>query len=115
MERTNLFIQTTPDLFQDAPESVVETELKVEQIMVRRERQTFMRLRKSNAVLFTVRSYIRPLTDLGVEEARALKSQLLGWEEEVRAYKGFGIWGTVTINYCDAMTRDNDAQVGGEW
>jgi hypothetical protein len=101
MERTNLFIQTTAELFQDAPESASEQILHLDQIIVRRERQTFTRLEKSGAVLFTVRTYMQPLVELGIEEVRALKSQILGWEEEIRVYKGWGIWGEVVVGYCD--------------
>jgi hypothetical protein len=101
MERTNLFIQTTAELFQDAPEPASEEILVLEHIIVRRERQTFTRLEKSGAVLFTVRTYMQPLTELGIEEVRALKSQILGWDEEIRIYKGWGIWGESVVGYCD--------------
>jgi hypothetical protein len=103
MERTNLFIQTVADIFQDAPESAPDSgkELRAEQCMVRRERQTFMRLKISGAVLFTVRTYMQPLMELGGEELRALLSQVRGWEEDVRLYKGWGIWGNTVETWCE--------------
>jgi hypothetical protein len=114
MERTNLFIQTTAELFQDAPELASEQALDVEQIIVRRERQTFRRLEKSGAVLFTVRTYMQPLTELRIEEVRALKSRILGWEEEIRVYKGWSIWGKVVVSYCDERIGKEQVEVEAE-
>jgi hypothetical protein len=102
MERTNLFIQTTPELFQDAPEELpAGVVVKPTDLMVRRERQTFRRLEKSGAVLFTVRTYMGPMVNLGNEELKALKSQVMGWEEDVRRYKGGDIWGPSLHSWCD--------------
>ncbi|KUJ20449.1 uncharacterized protein LY89DRAFT_771352 [Mollisia scopiformis] len=103
MERTNLFIQTTTELFQNAPEDPLARALTAKDLMVRRERQTFVRLEKTDAVLFTVRTYMQSMTGLGNEEIRALRSQILGWEEEVRLYKGFAIWGEVLMKWCEEM------------
>lgn len=65
MERSNLFIQTTPILFQDTPEPPRSPThpLTASDIYVRRERQTFTRLPKSGAVLFTVRTYMEGLME----------------------------------------------------
>ncbi|EKD15870.1 uncharacterized protein L3040_003271 [Drepanopeziza brunnea f. sp. 'multigermtubi'] len=101
MERTNVFIQTTPHLFQDAPEPTPSSPATVSQLMVRRERQTFTRLQQTGAVLFTVRTYMEPLTQLGDAELKALRSQVLGWEAEVRAYKGGDIWGPPLLRLCE--------------
>lgn len=101
MERTNVFIQTTPHLFQDAPESAPNIVLTIDDLKIRRERQTFTRLEHSRAVLFTVRTFMEPLTQLGDDELRALRSQVLGWEEEVRVYKGGDIWGPLLMELCE--------------
>ena len=52
-------------------------------------------------MLFTVRTFMVPLTELGDEELRALRIQVLGWEEEIRLYKGWSIWGEVLMRWCD--------------
>ena len=115
MERTNLFIQTTPDLFQNAPEAFTEETIAPKKLMVRRERQAFMRLPSSGAVLFTVRTYMTPLVELGVEELKALKSQVMGWEEEIKVYKGWGIWGEPLLKWCDEVIGGDGGQgVGSE-
>ncbi|KAF8867146.1 hypothetical protein BDZ45DRAFT_700125 [Acephala macrosclerotiorum] len=111
MERTNLFVQTTPDLFQDAPEAPPSKPLTARDLIVRRERQTFIRLEKTDAVLFTVRTYLQPMIELGEEEVRALRSQIMGWEEEVRLYKGYGIWGEALMRWCEQMVGDSDQEL----
>ncbi|CZT04977.1 uncharacterized protein RAG0_11219 [Rhynchosporium agropyri] len=107
MERTNVFIQTTPDLFQDAPPSPDEhgnmpkTVLTLDDLKIRRERQTFTRLQHTGAVLFTVRTFMEPLSQLGDDELKALRTQVLGWDQEVRTYKGGDIWGPLLMQYCE--------------
>ncbi|KAL2062994.1 hypothetical protein VTL71DRAFT_6066 [Oculimacula yallundae] len=104
MERTNVFIQTTPHLFQDAPDALdnmQETVLTLDDLKIRRERQTFTRLEHTGAVLFTVRTFMEPLYQLGDDELSALRHQVLGWDEEVRVYKGGDIWGPLLMQYCE--------------
>lgn len=114
MERGNLFIQTTPNLFQDRPETLPESAppLRPKQCMVRRERQTFTRLEKSGAVLFTVRSYMKPLTELENDETKALLGQITAWDESVRSYKGWSVWGDVVEQWCLGNSREGEKEVG---
>lgn len=44
---------------------------------------------------------MEPLTQLGDDELRALRSQVLGWDEEVRVYKGGNIWGPLLMELCE--------------
>jgi hypothetical protein len=113
MERSNLFIQTSPALFQDGPEEMLRalSPLNATDVIVRRERQTFTRLPKSNAVLFTVKTYMVPLVELGDEELLALRSQLWGWEEEIRAYTGWGVWGEKVEAHCEERLGKRDESV----
>ncbi|KAG0649588.1 hypothetical protein D0Z07_3623 [Hyphodiscus hymeniophilus] len=103
MERYNLFIQTTNELFQDGPEAPppLAVLLTAENITVRRERQTFTRLEQSGGVLFTVRTYMQPLIELGAEESEGLLSQIRGWDGEMQRYKGWDHWGTVVEQWCE--------------
>ncbi|TVY46352.1 hypothetical protein LOCC1_G003615 [Lachnellula occidentalis] len=107
MERTNLFIQSNPDLFSDAPEIPAGHEKRTmpQELQVRRERQTFTRLEKTGAVLFTVRTYMQPLDDLEDEEAVALIHQVRGWEEEIKVYKGWDVWGQAFEKWCEKRFR----------
>lgn len=104
MERTSFFIQATKELFQvasiDTPVDAA-SEIKLEDVTMRRERQTFTRLPKSNAVLFTVRTYMVPLVDLTHDELRVLRNQIRGWTEDVRAYKGYNVWGQMAEKWFE--------------
>ena len=107
MERYNLFIQTTPSLFADDASFQQAPTLSIEDISVRRERQTFTRLEKSDAVLFTVRTYMQPLTELPQEEIEGLVSQIESWEGEMGVYKGVQNWGHLVLGWCgEQMGRD---------
>ncbi|KAH8598765.1 hypothetical protein B0O99DRAFT_614128 [Bisporella sp. PMI_857] len=108
MERYNLFIQTAPDLFQDNPTFQTMPTLRLDNIQIRRERQTFRRLPKSDAVLFTVRTYMQPLLELKTEELRGLRSQVRGWSGEMARYKGIDGWGGLVLGYCDAVLGVED-------
>lgn len=113
MERSNVFIQTTPTLFQDEPEGDAGSnyvDVKMEEITVRRERQTFTRLPKSNAVLFTVRTFMTPLVDMNDEQLQALRSQIWGWEEDIRMYKGWCAWGDKVEEWCEKRLGARDPQ-----
>ncbi|KAF7951741.1 hypothetical protein EAE96_007040 [Botrytis aclada] len=112
MERSNLFIQATPILFQDIPEATPypSSPLTPSDIYIRRERQTFTRLPKSNAVLFTVRTYMEKLVDLNIADAEAMAKQIRGWDGELARYKGVGIWGDVTLGYCDGRVEEREKE-----
>ncbi|TGO27713.1 hypothetical protein BPAE_0038g00590 [Botrytis paeoniae] len=112
MERSNLFIQATPILFQDIPEAPPSPSfpLTPSDIYIRRERQTFTRLPKSNAVLFTVRTYMEKLVDLNSADAEAMAKQIRGWDGELARYKGVGIWGDVTLGYCDGRVEEREKE-----
>ena len=107
MERYNLFIQTTTQLFQDGPAAPPPSPvlLRPEHVTIRRERQTFTRLEKSGAVLFTVRTYMQPLAELVGEELEGLLSQIRGWEGEMKTYKGWDHWGGVVEEWCESQMR----------
>lgn len=100
MERTNLFIQTTKDLFQDSSSFQQSPVLQPENISIRRERQTFIRLEKSGAVLFTVRTYLQPLLELERSEIEGLVSQVAGWKDGMAKYKGVPVWGELLLGWC---------------
>jgi hypothetical protein len=96
MERHPLFVQTVPELFQASALSSAtpsrssstnsfdnalhtfvipepeEVKITASDVKLRRERQTFMRLPISGAVLFTVHTYLTPLIELEKEEVTAL-------------------------------------------
>ncbi|RDW66383.1 hypothetical protein BP6252_10018 [Coleophoma cylindrospora] len=109
MERNNTFIQTSPELFLDTPEGMFPhpSPLTANHIQVRRERQTFTRLVHNDAVLFTVRTFMRPLTELNLEETKAFATMVRGWEQsEMGRYKGSEVWGETALRYCDEQLAE---------
>jgi hypothetical protein len=151
MERHTLFVQTTPDLFQNESLCSSSNELKrspnqatsissqgencdgnhssnsnhvldetavqepidtptskkfsLSEIYIRRERQTFTRLPTSDAILFTVRTFMTPLTSLGDEELMAFVEQAKGWGGDMAAYKGREQWWDTVLQYQEERKR----------
>jgi hypothetical protein len=156
MERHTLFVQTTPDLFQNdslcssskaskgtadqilpaarsnetpdgslssisndalgepgtqaSRDSLASISCSLSEIYIRRERQTFTRLPKSDAILFTVRTFRTPLTSLGDEELTAFIEQARGWEREMAVYKGREQWWDTVLQYQEQKKRGSTAR-----
>ncbi|KIX08409.1 uncharacterized protein Z518_03065 [Rhinocladiella mackenziei CBS 650.93] len=106
--RHNFFIQTNDVLFQQDP---FLTELpgppKVEDIRLRHERQTLRRLPKTEAILFTVRTYMTPLLELqdDIESVRELLGAIRAMPPEMARYKGWPMWGKVVERWCEQRLR----------
>lgn len=80
---------------------------------MRREHQTFRRLPKSDAIIYSTRTEVCRLTELDVHERRKLVEEIRGWDQEVAARKGFELWQRAVIGYCEGKKRfrDDDAVV----
>lgn len=113
MERYTYFIQTGSTLFQQQafPESVAQRP-RIEDLHVRAERQTFRRLPNSKAIVFMVRTYMTPLTDLlnEKENLESLRCAVKAWPEDVARYKGRGVWGSVFEDWCDEAFPKNKSE-----
>ncbi|KAI9759719.1 MAG: hypothetical protein M1835_000323, partial [Candelina submexicana] len=103
MERSSYFVQATRPteslrsiLFHPDPFNTGNTDtLTAEDIILRCERQTFCRLPRSGAVLFTVKTAMTPLTSLSEEEREAFRSEAKSWPVDTAAYKGRDFWGEI--------------------
>ena len=71
-----------------------------QQIVMRRERQTFKRFLRSKTICLAVRTTIHPLEQLSVSELQSLVTDMMSWPEQVARYKGRHCWGTCTLRYC---------------
>ena len=60
----------------------------VEDLWLKTEYQTLRRLPKTGAILFTIRTYVQPMPEIGVEAAKTLHKSLSGMRPELREYKG---------------------------
>ncbi|KAG9190157.1 alpha-1,2-mannosyltransferase [Alternaria panax] len=75
----------------------------VEHHWFRSERQSLRRLPKSGGVVFTIRTYFHPITDIAQEPyvPGRLASAIRSWGEDVSRYKGKEMYGDVLLEYLD--------------
>jgi len=73
----------------------------------RTERQTLRRLPKSGAILFTIRTYIFPVTELGKERGipARMASAIRSWPVDVAKYKALALYEDVLLGYLDECAR----------
>lgn len=111
--RNNYFIQVDDDLAwswsigsEDSPSiswNTAEKNRAVEHHFFRSERQTLRRLPKTGAVVFTIRTYFHPITDIAQEDyvPGRLASGIRSWGSDVKRYKGYDKYGEVLLEYLD--------------
>lgn len=92
------------DQSQEAP--------RVDQLWLRTERQTLRRLPVSGAIIFTIRVYLVPITQLAEEQdvPERLGRALRGWPEDVKDYKGVyrGGWWDTLLEFLDDKKREQE-------
>ncbi|CAK7239786.1 MAG: hypothetical protein STHCBS139747_001221 [Sporothrix thermara] len=83
--------------------STAEKDRAVEHHWFRSERQSLRRLPKSRAVVFTIRTYFHPVTELAQEDyvPGRLASAVRSWGDDVAVYKGRDKYGRVLCEYLD--------------
>ncbi|KAL6912903.1 hypothetical protein ACHAP8_007702 [Fusarium lateritium] len=118
--RNNYFVQVDEDLAwswsigsEDSPSvswSTAEKNRAIEHHMFRSERQSLRRLPKTGAVVFTIRTYFHPVTDIAKEDyvPGRLASAVRSWDDKVANYKGRQKYGEVLLEYLD---REHEKQV----
>lgn len=69
----------------------------------RSERQSLRRLPKTGAILFTIRTYFLPITEVAKEDyvPGRLASAIRSWDDDVSKYKGKAKYGDVLLKYLD--------------
>jgi hypothetical protein len=75
----------------------------IEHHWFRSERQTLRRLPKSGGVVFTIRTYFHPITEICEESyvPGRLASAVRSWGDNVSKYKGKEKYGEVLLEYLD--------------
>ncbi|KAK5208330.1 hypothetical protein LTR72_005946 [Exophiala xenobiotica] len=83
------------------------TNLRVEEIHFRSERQTLRRLPRSKALLFTIRTYFEPVTVIAQEPhvPGRLAEAIRNWDDTVSNYKGKKHWEHILLPYLDEQHR----------
>ncbi|KAH6670908.1 hypothetical protein F5X68DRAFT_175457 [Plectosphaerella plurivora] len=83
----------------------VEKDKAIEHHWFRSERQTLKKLPKTGAVVFTIRTYFLPVTEV-VQEPYVpgrLASAIRSWGDDVAKYKGREKYGDVLLAYLDQL------------
>ena len=120
--RNNYFIQVDDNLAwshsigdEDSDSvswSTAEKNKAIEHHYFRSERQSLRRLPRSGGVVFTIRTYFHPITEIAEERGvpGRLASAIRSWGEDVSRYKGRERYGEVLLEDLD---RKHQEQVEG--
>ncbi|KUJ15783.1 uncharacterized protein LY89DRAFT_734932 [Mollisia scopiformis] len=109
VQRNNYFMQMDDTMFQQDPfPDSWPCPPKIEDIRIRHERQTLRRLPRTRAVMFMVRTYLTPVTDLVDEKDNlwAFREAIRAWPLEMAKYKGRHVWGKVFEDWCQEVLGD---------
>jgi alpha-1,2-mannosyltransferase len=111
--RNNYFLQVDDDLAwshsigdEDSPDVAWSTAQKnkaIEHHYFRSERQSLRRLPRSGGVVFTIRTYFHPITEIAEEPyvPGRLASAVRSWGDDVSRYKGKERYQDVLLDYLD--------------
>lgn len=120
MERSNYFVEVkrpNENLFDILyrPGALCEKELSnpsPEEIIIRRERQTFRRLPRSGTIVFGVKTHLTTLDQLPMQELENLAKEMQSWPEHVGEYKGRDVWGAKVLEYYRNCVDGAGTQAG---
>jgi len=111
--RYNYFIQTDGELPWSSSIGAEDTfgigwqnaqpNPSIHDIHLRFERQTLRRLPETDAILFTIRPYLIPVTELADEPSipGRLASAIRSWPDDVAQYKGRTVYQNILLDYLD--------------
>lgn len=116
--RNNYFIQVDDCLpwshsigDEDSPVvswSTAENDKAIGNHWFRSERQSLRRLPKTGAIIFTIRTYFLPITEMAQEPfvPGRLASAIRSWDDEISRYKGKEKYGNVLLEYLDGKHEE---------
>jgi dimethylamine monooxygenase subunit A len=110
--RVNWSLVDTPELFRPperrARPQAIDPERAGEQVWLRVERQTLRRLPACGAVVFGIRTYIEPLSEVAAdpEVARALAARMREMPADMAAYKGIAAIREPLLDYLERRAFD---------
>ncbi|EMG46926.1 hypothetical protein SBY92_005155 [Candida maltosa Xu316] len=84
----------------------------ISEVFFRSERQCLKRLPISGVLVFTVRTYFIPITELVKEDyvPRRLLDGLNSWTDDIRQYKGFHTFEKVLLPYLEEKAKEQEAR-----
>jgi hypothetical protein len=120
--RNNYFLQTDPHLDwsvsigpEDSPNvgwNTANAATDISQIYYRSERQSVRRLPISGAVVFTIRTYFHPLTQLAEERGipERLYKGIESWSDDVKEYRGYNKFCDVVLPYLKEKWEEQESK-----
>lgn len=108
VQRVNWGIATSDELFTPHGTHVYEGEMladdqaiHADECVLRVERQTLWKLPETGAVVFGIKTYITPLSEIKAEEGEAerLAQAIEGLGDDMGRYKARGVWGKTVLDY----------------
>lgn len=118
--RNNYFIQTDSELgwsVSIGPEHsenvgwyTASPAVTPDQLYFRSERQSLRRLPKTGAVVFTIRTYFCPITEICKEPhiPRRLLDGIESWSDDVREYRGYDKFKDVLLPYLEERAQEQE-------
>lgn len=87
--------------------------LTIEDLYFRCERQTLRRLPRTKAILFTIRTYFHPITDIAQEPGipARLASAIWSWPDDVAHHRGKEKYGDLLLKYLDEQQLSIDPSI----
>ena len=120
--RNNYFLQVDDDLAwsssigsEDSEDGIgwftAEKNKAIQHHYFRSERQSLRRLPRSGGVVFTIRTYFHPITEVAEEPyvPGRLASAVRSWGDDVCRYKGKERYGEVLLEYLDGKHQEQVA------
>jgi hypothetical protein len=119
--RNNYFLQVddelawSPSIGNEDSEGIgwftAEKNKAIEHHHFRSERQSLRRLPRSGGVVFTIRTYFHPVTEIAQEPyvPGRLASAVRSWGDDVANYKGRDRYGEVLLEYLDGKHEEQVA------
>ncbi|PLB54718.1 hypothetical protein P170DRAFT_470164 [Aspergillus steynii IBT 23096] len=114
IQRNNLFIQPVGEIFHLVPFEEYPKCESIDQVHIRTELQSLTRLPRSQANVFTVRTYLTPMTELRhePEQLEALWDHTRNFPPDTANYKCHHLWGDVFEKFCREVLGKNDPEIG---
>ncbi|KAK5172376.1 uncharacterized protein LTR77_004015 [Saxophila tyrrhenica] len=113
--RFNYAIDDSDDLFRRHSHHNLSNEhdaplLKLEDLHLRVERQVLQRLPESGALLFSIRTYVTPITEVTKDRAvaEALRTSTRSYDEKLSAYKNQPLWNDALQKHLSEVLGDDD-------
>lgn len=118
IQRFNYAIDDSDDLFHPHSHHHLgaDTQQKIPNLAdlhLRVERQVLQRLPETGALLFSIRTYVTPITTVcaDIKVAKALRTSTRSYSEEIAKYKNKPLWDKVLDDHLDVVLRGEGLKI----